>query len=184
MLVHVRHDGSANLHLGPGLAPGLRRLVSCDARVRAVFEQAGRAVSVGRAFRTVPDRTRIVVEDRDRGCRVPGCDRRRWLHVHHITHWEDGGTTDTANLVALCQFHHRLHHRGGLGVTGNADDPEGVVFTDERGRALAACGRPVPPGGRPWPPGHWTHPAGERYDPSWVHFDERNRREPPEPMSA
>ncbi len=102
--------------------------------------------------------------------------------MHHITHWEDGGTTDTANLLALCQFHHRLHHRGGLGVTGNADEPEALVFTDERGRPLAACGRPVPPGERPCPPGNWIHPAGERCDRSWVHFDER--REPPEPMSA
>ena len=180
--MHARRDGSANLHLGPRLSPGLRRLVSCDARVRAVFEQAGRAVSVGRAFRTVPDRTRIVVEDRDRA--AGSRDAIAAADCNHITHWEDGGTTDTANLLALCQFHHRLHHRGGLGVTGNADDPDGVVFTDDRGRLLAACARPVPPGERPWPPGHWVYPAGERYDPSWVHFDERNRREPPEPMSA
>lgn len=159
----------------------------CDARVRTVLEEGGRAVSVGRAFRTVPERTRIVVEDRDRGCRVPGCDRSRWLHVHHIRHWEDGGPTDTANLLALCQFHHRLHHRGGLGITGNADDPDGVVFTDERGRPLAASGRPVPPGDPPWPPGNWIHPTGERFDPSWswVHFDERRRKqERAEPLSA
>lgn len=37
--------------------------------------------------------------DRDRGCRVPGCDRSRWRHVHHMTHWEDGGATDTPKLV-------------------------------------------------------------------------------------
>jgi hypothetical protein len=178
VLVHLRGEGAAQLHLGPALAPGLGRLVSCDARVRAVLEEPGRTVSVGRAFRTVPERTRIVIEDRDGGCRVPGCDRRRWLHVHHIRHWQDGGGTDTANLVALCQFHHRLHHRGGLGISGDADDPDGVVFADERGRPLAACGRPVPPGDRPWPTGSWVHPTGERYDAAWVYFDE------PEPSPA
>jgi len=185
VLLHVRGDAAATLHLGPAVSQGLGRFVSCDARVRRVLEEGGRAVSVGRAFRTVPERTRIVVEDRDGGCRVPGCDRSRWLHVHHIRHWEDGGSTDTANLLALCQFHHRLHHRGGLGITGNADVPDGVAFTDERGRPLAASGRPVPPGDPPWPPGNWTHPTGERFDPSWVHFDERKRRtERPEPLSA
>ncbi|MFN2503221.1 MAG: HNH endonuclease, partial [Acidimicrobiales bacterium] len=67
------------------------------------------------------------------------------LHIHHLRHWEDGGTTDTENLLALCAHHHRLHHRGGLGMAGNADDPDGVAFTDERGRPLAVCGRPAPP---------------------------------------
>ena len=127
---------------------------------------------MGRAFRTVPDRTRITIEERDRGCRVPGCDRSRWLHVHHIRHWEDGGTTDTVNVIALRQHHHRLHHRGRLGITGNADDPDGVVFTDERGRTVVGCGRPIPPGDRPVPPGSWAHPSGERLDMRWVQFNE------------
>ena len=185
VLLHVETDGDGttggHLHLGPALSDGLRRFVSCDARVRPVMESGGKAVSVGRAFRTVPERTRIVVEERDRGCRVPGCDRSRWLHVHHVQHWEDGGTSDTANLVALCQHHHRLHHRGGLGISGNADDPHGMTFTDERGRILDPTGRPVPPRRAPEqaarelgiPGGNWTHPTGERLDPFWVDFDER-----------
>jgi hypothetical protein len=185
VLLHVDTgaDGAVggHLHLGPGLDQGLRRFVGCDARIRPVLEAGGRPVSVGRAFRTVPDRTRMVIEERDRGCRVPGCDRSRWLHVHHLRHWEDGGTTDTANLIALCQRHHRLHHLGQLGINGDADDPDGVVFTDERGRHLDQAGRPVPPR-RPVEqaaarlgirPGTWTHPTGERLDPSWVDFDER-----------
>ena len=52
----------------------------------------------------------MVIENRDRGCRVPGCPRTRWLHIHHLTHWEHGGPTDTNNLIALCAHHHRLHH--------------------------------------------------------------------------
>ena len=172
VLLHVRGDGQGHLHLGPGLSDGLRRFLSCDSRVRAVVEEGGRAVSVGRAFRTVPERTRIAIEDRDRGCRVPGCDRNRWLHVHHLRHWEDGGATDTPNLIALCGHHHRMHHRGRLGMAGDADDPDGVVFTDERGRILAGCGRPSPPGDRPWPQGAWVHPSGERLEAFAVHFNE------------
>ncbi len=170
-----------HLHLGPPLADCVRRFLSCDARVKAVIaEEGGQPVSVGRSTRTVPERTRIVVEERDRGCRVPGCERTRWLHVHHIRHWEDGGGTDTANLLALCAFHHRLHHRGGLGIRGNADESDGVEFTDHRGRRLGANGRPVPPRssltdathalGIPEP--NWIHPSGERLDPRDVHFNE------------
>jgi hypothetical protein len=146
-------------------------------------------VSVGRAFRTVPDRTRIVVEERDGGCRVPGCDRSRWLHIHHVIHWEDGGGSDTANLIALCQRHHRLHHLGRLGIEGDADRPDGVSFTDERGRPLDPSGRPKPPTGPIGettralgvPDGAWSHPTGERLEPEWVHLNEAPRRATTEP---
>jgi hypothetical protein len=185
VLLHIGTDqgGETNghLHLGPGLSAGMRRFVGCDARIRPVLEAGGKAVSVGRAFRTVPDRTRIAIEERDRCCRVPGCDRSRWLHVHHIRHWEDGGGSDTENLLALCHRHHRLHHLGKLGIDGNADAPDGVHFTDERGRTLDATGRPILPG-TPFdvaarrlgiPAGAWSHPTGERIEPWWVHLNER-----------
>lgn len=56
VLLHVGTQGG-HLHLGPGLSEGLRRYIGCDSRVRPVFDEEGKAVSVGRAFRTVPDRT-------------------------------------------------------------------------------------------------------------------------------
>jgi hypothetical protein len=168
-----------HLHGGPALAGGLRRFLSCDARIRPVLESGGRPVSVGRAFRSVPERTRVVIEDRDRGCRVPGCASSRWTQVHHVRHWEDGGGTDTSNLVELCAAHHRLHHRGGLGIEGNADDSDGLVFTDHRGRRLTGTGRPAPPGrpleeaaqGLGIPTAAYTCPTGERLDAHWVHFN-------------
>lgn len=184
VLLHVgatrNGEIGGHLHLGPPLPEGIRRFLSCDARIRPIIDVGGTPVSVGRTSRTVPERTRLVVEERDRGCRVPGCERTRRLHVHHIQHWEDGGATDTANLLALCSFHHRLHHRGGLGIRGDADQLDGVEFTDHRGRRLAASGRPAPPKspvaeasvalGIPRP--SWLHPPGERLDPWAVRFTE------------
>ncbi len=184
VMVHVGASPSGavggHLHLGPELPAGLRQYISCDGRVRAVFEASGTPVSVGRSYRTVPDRTRAVIEERDRGCRVPGCDRRRWLHVHHIRHWEDGGPSDTPNLLALCSFHHRLLHRGGLRITGNADEPDGLMFADHRGRRLATNGRPIPPNGSftdaarhlGIPEPSWSPPSGERHDPRAVYFND------------
>jgi hypothetical protein len=160
---------NGRLHLGPALPDSLRRFMTCDARGRVQLDAHGTPLSVGRSARIVPDRTRLAIEERDGGCRVPGCERTKWLHVHHITHWEDGGPTDTANLMALCSRHHRLHHQGHLGISGNADDPDGVVFTDARGRTLAPAGKPTPPS-ELVPTGNWVHPSGERLDGRWVYF--------------
>lgn len=68
-------------------------------------------------------RLRRALEHRDRCCAVPGCGATRGLHAHHIVHWEDGGPTDLDNLVLLCPFHHRLHHFGGITITGPASNP-------------------------------------------------------------
>ena len=95
----------------------------------------------------------------------------RWLQIHHLTHWDDGGLTDTANLVALCSRHHRQHHLGHLDIEGDADQPDGLVFTDASGRRLTGVGRPAPPG-EVEVTGRWVHPSGERFDPHWLYFNQ------------
>ena len=112
---------------------------------------------------------------RDRGCRVPGCTADQFLHVHHVIHWDpdDGnGPTDTWNLACLCPRHHRLHHQGRLGISGNADDPHGLVFTDSLGRVMHPAAVPRPPTGPPpQPTGRYQHPLGERLQMHWVTFN-------------
>jgi hypothetical protein len=173
VLLHLDADASGpfgSLHLGPFLPDALRRQLGCDAKARMVIRHHGAPLSVGRTARIVPERTRVVIEHRDGGCRVPGCERRRWLQVHHLAHWEDGGPTDTPNLVALCSKHHRLHHRGLLDISGDdADDADGLVFTDARGRRLTGSGRPAPPPHLALT-ATYSHPTGERLDPACVWF--------------
>ena len=69
VLLHIGTDrgGETNghLHLGTGVSAGMRRFVGCDARIRPVLEAGGKAVSVGRAFRTMPDRTRTTPPSRE-----------------------------------------------------------------------------------------------------------------------
>ena len=94
VVVHLRaedHGPAAQVHLGQGLPDARRRQLGCDARVRTLVEVGHKPLSVGRSFRIVAERTRMAVEDRDGGCRVPGCERARWLQIHHVVHWEDGG---------------------------------------------------------------------------------------------
>jgi Domain of unknown function (DUF222) len=155
----------AALHLGPLLSDDDRRYLLCDATCEVWFERAGQVIGSGRETRTISRRLRRALEHRDHGtCVVPGCGTTRGLHAHHLTHWEDGGLTELANLVLACPFHHRLHHRGGITITGPADR---VTVTDASGRILqpGSLARPptTPPPDVPPCPG----PTGERADWWW-----------------
>lgn len=169
--VHLDTEGGW-LNAGPALPPGLLTKLTCNGSIAPVWETEGKPVNVGRTQRIVPDRTRRLVEDRDRGCRYPGCSGRAYLEVHHVIHWREGGPTDSSNLVCLCPHHHDAHHRGEFLITGDADPPGGLRFTNGRGNRIT-LGQPRPPNGplpEP-PPGHlYEHPVGERVETKWVYF--------------
>lgn len=38
------------------------------------------------------------------------CERRRWLHVHHIKPVSEGGQDTVENLITLCSSHHQMRH--------------------------------------------------------------------------
>jgi Domain of unknown function (DUF222)/HNH endonuclease len=100
----------------------------------------------------------------DATCAIPGCGATRGLHAHHIKHWEDGGPTEMFNLVLVCPYHHRLHHRGVITITGPADH---LIVTDSAGQRLSAGSLARPPN-RPPPavaPCHGS--SGERADLWW-----------------
>jgi hypothetical protein len=151
-------NGSATTTDGWRIPMAVRDRLLCDGVVQPVWVSDGVPFSVGRSQRIVPQRTRRMIERRDRGCRVPGCTATSWVEIHHIVHWLQGGRTDTGNLISLCGKHHRQHHAGELGVTGDADEADEadeavtVVFTDARGRVIAGCGRPCVPMDDPDPP--------------------------------
>jgi hypothetical protein len=107
--------------------------LTCDGIVQPLWHSQGAPVNVGRAQRIVPTRTRRLVQDRDRGCRFPGCPATTHLECHHLIHWADGGPTDTANLACLCPFHHDTHHGGDFTITGNANKLDGLTFTSKGG---------------------------------------------------
>jgi len=143
----------------------LRDLLTCDGTVSPVYTDNAAPISVGRTQYAVPDRTRRIVLHRDRKCRVPWCTQTRWLQVHHVIHDEHGGPTDTANLIGICPADHRLHHQGLLGITGNADHPDGLTFTDAHGRPIDPAAHPTKPTGPPPAPAQpYQHPLGERME--------------------
>jgi len=173
--IHQETGGTVTNATGCGIADAVADYMTCDSLQSEVHEVVGVPISVGRTQHSVPERTRRTVIHRDGGCRVPGCHDRRWLDVHHIIHWAHGGPTDTNNLIALCNKHHRTLHQGGLGITGDADHPNGVKFTNRHGQPIRASGtRPKPPGeiaatqhiGTPYRPA-----LRERLESRWQHFN-------------
>ena len=75
-----------------------------------------------------------------RCCAIPGCDVPfAKCEIHHIVFWEDGGSTDLANLLPICAHHHdRVHRDGWLLELG--DDRSLTVRRD--GVVIMATGPP------------------------------------------
>jgi hypothetical protein len=177
VVVHVDvAQRAAALHLGPLLTDADRQYLSCDATCEVWFERAGRPLGVGRATRTVSRRLRRALEHRHPTCAVPGCGATRGLHAHHIRHWEDGGPTDLANLVLVCPYHHRAHHRGLITITGPAEDLE---VTDSCGRPLSAGSIARAPSRPPPDVPPCPGPTGERAD--WWWYQPFEPQPPPTP---
>ena len=127
---------------GQRLATESVRRLACDARIEWVLEAGGRPVGIGRRGRVATGPLLRVLRHRDGGtCRFPGCERKRWLHAHHLVHWADGGATNLDNLVMLCHAHHSLIHEGGWRTSGHPardlrfHDPSGRVVPPVRSRA-------------------------------------------------
>jgi Domain of unknown function (DUF222) len=131
----LNDDGAAAIEGGCEIAPETVRRLACDCSMQVVAnDHEGRSLGVGRKTRTPPPWLRRLVKKRDGCCRFPGCERKRFLHTHHIRHWTpDEGPTQLDNLLMLCTHHHRLVHEGAWSIRGAPD--ENLVFVRPDGRA-------------------------------------------------
>ena len=116
--------GAGALETGGLLSAAELRMLACDCHVvPAVMSGACQVLDLGRATRVWSSAQRRAAVLRDQGCTAPGCDRPpAACHLHHATHWADGGPTDLNNAALLCSYHHHLVHRQGwtvgLGTNG------------------------------------------------------------------
>ncbi len=121
------------------------RRMACDAAVVAMVHakdgsllKDSSLLNVGRRTRTIPPHIRRALEERDRGCRFPGCGCR-FTEAHHVKHWADGGETSLRNTLLLCRRHHRAVHEGQVKVSVNGDGT--VLFFTPSGKMLADAPR-------------------------------------------
>ena len=116
---------------GPGLTVGQLRRLACDAAVVAWVSSVtrpGEDLRLGRKTRKISAGLRRALRFRDGGCQFPGCPRKRFLDAHHVVHWADGGPTDLANLLLLCQRHHTAVHEDGFTLHPDPQQPGRWVF--------------------------------------------------------
>ena len=113
---------------GPHLDGAAIKRLLCDAGVHRLVTDGGSSIlDYGRTTRTAPPALFNALAALAGGCEMGDCDRGpEWVDVHHITHWEDGGTTTIDNCVLGCRRHHRFWHQPGCQVKRL---PNGEVHT-------------------------------------------------------
>ena len=128
--------GGAWINNGGAIPTRLLARFLSDGVLQPVWETEGRPVSVGRTMRILPARARRLIEDRDRGCRFPGCTATRFVEIHHLEEWAKGGATDDDNQISLCPFHHDAIDRGDFTITGDPTCQDGIVVVNRYGHRL------------------------------------------------
>lgn len=138
----VVHDHEVCDDQGVPLPRAAADVWGCDPDLWAVVvDHMGFPVDVGHTKRLATLAQRRALAVRDGGCTFPGCDHPiDWCDLHHVVHWEDGGATDVANLVALCRHHHGVTHRTGWSMSLDAEQvphwitPSGEHLVGQRHR--------------------------------------------------
>jgi 5-methylcytosine-specific restriction endonuclease McrA len=134
VLADPTQPGQTVLEDGIRVSAETSRRLACDAsRVVLRHDSEGRVVEIGARTRTIPPALRRALQQRDQGCRFPGCGERV-AQGHHLHHWAQGGPTTLSNLALLCRRHHRAVHEEGYQVERCSDD--GLRFRRPDGREL------------------------------------------------
>ena len=130
VVVHASNDalagggGNGSIVGGPAIDATTLTRLACDGRLGVtLYGNDGRPLGIGRADREAPGWLRRQVLHRDsHTCTFPGCEMKRFLHLHHMDEWELGGPTDLDNLVTVCSVHHKLVHEYRWSVILGRDD--------------------------------------------------------------
>jgi len=92
------------------------RRIACDCSISVIHTENGEPINIGRKTRIWTTAIARAIKNRDQGCVWPGCTQSRYLHIHHIKHWADGGETSVSNGACLCSHHHAMVHEGGYTI--------------------------------------------------------------------
>ena len=123
LIVSVDYDTLCGQLKNAGLIDGTPididdlRHIACDASiVPAIFAADGQPLYMGRKQRAATAAQKLALFIRDKQCigcgmRASACD------AHHITWWDNNGTSDITNLVLLCPKCHKKVHKHGYAVT-------------------------------------------------------------------
>ncbi len=103
-------DGKAYLPYNPGAPSEAVKnfLANASYRLNRV-DDTGLVLNSGRAFRLASDaQVNALMLMWRHQCAMPGCSHTRFIEMHHVHDWADGGPTDLDNLLPLCSACHSL----------------------------------------------------------------------------
>lgn len=109
----------------------IRRLC-CESEISiATVGANGEVLNLRRERRLANRAQRRALRAMYRTCGLEGCETRfDHCQIHHVVPWEAGGFTDLANLLPLCNRHHRLVHEGKWRLTLTPDRQLTIVRPD------------------------------------------------------
>jgi hypothetical protein len=97
---------------GSRLPVDTAREIACTASLTPILrDKWGVVLDLGREFRYATPTQRRAMEAMYSTCFHDACETPiTQCHEHHMIYWEHGGRTDMANLLPVCQTHHRWIH--------------------------------------------------------------------------
>lgn len=103
-------DGHAYMPAAPKVpSTALANLVANGLSRLNVGDSSGLVLNVGRAQRLATDaQVNALMTMWGHQCAMPGCTHTRFMEIHHMKEWADGGNTDLDNLIPLCSACHSL----------------------------------------------------------------------------
>jgi hypothetical protein len=106
---------AAGLDTGDLVSASQARRLACNAGlVPTVLSGQAQPLDLGRQKRLFSEGQRLVGATMFTTCAAEDCDvPYAWTELHHRRPWARGGSTDLADMVPLCGYHHRRLHAGG-----------------------------------------------------------------------
>lgn len=103
-------DGHAYMPTAPKVpSAALTNLVANGLTRLNVTDSAGLILNAGRAQRLATDaQVNALMTMWGHQCAMPGCTHTRFMEIHHMKEWADGGETNLDNLIPLCSACHSL----------------------------------------------------------------------------
>lgn len=133
VIVTIDHErltaavGAARLDTGADISAGDLRRLACGAGILpAVLDGRSRTLDLGHSSRLFTAAQRLALATFHETCAADGCERPfAWCELHHRQPWSHGGSTNLADAVPLCSFHHhRIHDR----AYEHRSTPSGITF--------------------------------------------------------
>ena len=107
-----------------------------------IMDGKGLTLNMGRQQRFATDaQVTALLAQWEYQCAMPGCNHSRFMEIHHIHEWVDGGSTDIDNLIPLCSScHSKVSH----GLAHIANNSGYIEFRFLDGSRYVAEGRSLP----------------------------------------